>query len=69
MIFLYIILMILGLVSFYIQEGHKKELKKSKRKTIDRDYWDFLLWKIGIVSGFCGLIGVIIELIKLILNL
>jgi hypothetical protein len=61
--------MILGFVSFYIQEGHRKELKKFKRKTIDRDYWDFLLWKIGIGLGFCGLIGVIIEFIKLMLNL
>jgi hypothetical protein len=43
MIFLYIILIILGLISFYIQEGHKKALKKFKIDPNNFDFWDILL--------------------------
>ncbi len=68
MILYYIVFILLGLVSFYIKENHKKEFNKYKRPPTDRDHWDFLLWKIGIVIGFCGVIGIIIELIKYILD-
>ena len=50
-------------------ESMKKSFIKTKRPLIDRDHWDSLLWKIGIVIGFCGVIGIIIELIKSILNI
>jgi hypothetical protein len=50
-------------------ESKKKNLIKVKRPLIDRDHWDFLFWKIGIIIGFCGVIGIIIELIKSILNI
>jgi hypothetical protein len=49
-------------------ESKKKNLIKVKRPLIDRDNWDFLFWKIGIVIDFCGVIGIIIELIKNLLD-
>ena len=49
-------------------ESKKKSLIKVKRPLIDRDHWDILFWKIGIVLGFCGVIGIFIELIKYILD-
>jgi preprotein translocase subunit Sss1 len=58
----------MGLISYAMLESKKKSLIKIKRPLIDRDHWDFLLWKTGIVIGFCGVIGIIIELIKYILD-
>jgi len=68
MIFYYLVFILLGLVSFYVKENHKKEFKKHERQPTNFDHWDFLLWKIGILIGFCGVIGIIIELIKYLLD-
>jgi hypothetical protein len=58
----------MGLISYGMLESKKKSLIKANRPIIDRDHWDFLFWKIGIIIGFCGVIGIIIELVKFILR-
>lgn len=68
MILYYILFLLMGLLSYGMLESKKKSLTKTKRHLIDRDHWDFLFWKIGIVIGFCGSIGMIIELIKYLLD-